>query len=192
MKAGQKWQIVGFGTIMGQTVMPDAAMGWLDPTRASASKGYILGGIQAAQGRPAVQLRQLGRLSGRARAVPERGAGAGANLVVISGDSHNGWAYDLGRTASRAGVEFAGHSVTSNGYESVDQDRSQGRRRRPGRGQSRAQMVRHQSRRGYMALTITPTKVSNDWLFVDSIKTRVGECGGRAHRDGDARAERDG
>jgi alkaline phosphatase D len=28
------------------------------------------------------------------------------------------------------------------------------------------------SRRGYMALTITPTKVSNDWLFVDSVKAR--------------------
>ena len=33
-------------------------------------------------------------------------------------------------------------------------------------------MVRYVSRRGYMALTITPTKVSNDWLFVDSIKTK--------------------
>ena len=28
------------------------------------------------------------------------------------------------------------------------------------------------ARRGYMALTITPTKVSNDWLFVDSVKTK--------------------
>jgi len=28
------------------------------------------------------------------------------------------------------------------------------------------------SHRGYMALTITPEKVSNDWLFVDTIKAK--------------------
>ena len=27
---GQKWQVVGFGTILGQTVMPQAAMAWID------------------------------------------------------------------------------------------------------------------------------------------------------------------
>ena len=41
VKAGQKWQIVGFGTIMGQTVMPDAAMGWLDPGRERAREEAI-------------------------------------------------------------------------------------------------------------------------------------------------------
>ena len=39
--------------------------------------------------------------------------GAAPNLVVISGDSHNGWAFDLGQDGKPAGVEFAGHSVTS-------------------------------------------------------------------------------
>ena len=77
VKAGQKWQVVGFGTIMGQTVMPAAATGWIDPAAGERAKGYILDRGPGGQGRPAVQLRQLGRLSGRARALPTRGAGGG-------------------------------------------------------------------------------------------------------------------
>ena len=29
------------------------------------------------------------------------------------------------------------------------------------------------SRRGYMAMTITPDRVGNDWLFVDTLRTRT-------------------
>jgi alkaline phosphatase D len=171
VKSGQKWQVVGFGTIMGQTVMPDAAMGWLDPAANERAKGYILGGIQAAKvGLPFNYDNWGGYPAERARFL-RAAQGAGANLVVISGDSHNGWAYDLGQDGKRAGVEFAGHSVTSNGYEgSIKTDPKV----------VAAGLVAANpelkwcdtSRRGYMALTITPTKVSNDWLFVDSIRTR--------------------
>jgi alkaline phosphatase D len=91
--------------------------------------------------------------------------------VVISGDSHNAWAYDLGQNSKPAGVEFAGHSVTSNGYESAIKTDP--------KIVAAALVAANRelkwcdtSRRGYMAMTITPEKISNEWLFVDSIKTR--------------------
>jgi len=171
VKAGQTWQIVGFGTIMGRTVMPEAAMGWLDPGASERAKGYILAGIQAAKvGLPFNYDNWGGYPAERARFL--RGAqGAGANLVVISGDSHNGWAYDLGQDGKPAGVEFAGHSVTSNGYESsIKTDPKVVAAGLVGANPELKWC--DTSRRGYMALTITPTKVSNDWLFVDSVKTR--------------------
>lgn len=42
---------------------------------------------------------------------------AGANLVTLTGDSHNAWAFDLADDAGAIGVEFAGQSVSSYGFE---------------------------------------------------------------------------
>ena len=171
VKAGQKWQVVGFGTIMGRTVMPDAALGWLDPAASERAKSYILAGIQAAKlGLPFNYDNWGGYPAERARFL-KAAQGAGANLVVISGDSHNGWAYDLGEGGKPAGVEFAGHSVTSNGYESAV--KTDPKVVAAGLVAANPELKWcDTSRRGYMTLTITPTKVSNDWLFVDSVKTR--------------------
>ena len=171
VKAGQKWQVVGFGTIMGRTVMPDAALGWLDPAASERAKSYILAGIQAAKlGLPFNYDNWGGYPAERARFL-KAAQGAGANLVVISGDSHNGWAYDLGEGGKPAGVEFAGHSVTSNGYESAV--KTDPKVVAAGLVAANPELKWcDTSRRGYMTLTITPTKVSNDWLFVDSVKAR--------------------
>ena len=171
VKAGQKWQIVGFGTIMGQTVMPEAAMDWIDPNAGERSKNYVLAGIQAGKlGLPFNYDNWGGYPAERAR-VLKAAQGAGANLVVISGDSHNGWAYDLGQDGKPAGVEFAGHSVTSNGYESSTKADPKVVAAGLVAGNSELKWC-DTSRRGYMAMTITPAKVSNDWLFVDSVKTK--------------------
>ena len=95
----------------------------------------------------------------------------GANLLVISGDSHNAWAYDLAQDGKPAGVEFAGHAVTSPGYEQATATDPK---------TVAAAIVAANpelkwcdtSRRGYMALTLTPDSASNDWVMVDTIKTR--------------------
>ena len=39
------------------------------------------------------------------------------NLLVLTGDSHNAWAFDLDHRGQRVGVELAGQSVTSPGAE---------------------------------------------------------------------------
>ena len=42
---------------------------------------------------------------------------ANANLVTLTGDSHNAWAFDLADKSGPIGVEFAGQSVSSYGFE---------------------------------------------------------------------------
>lgn len=170
VKAGVRWQVVGFGTIMGQTDMPAGAGGWLKAGD-SRARGYVERGIAAAKvGLPFNFDNWGGYPAARARFL--RGAQvAGTNLIVISGDSHNAWAYDLGQDGRAAGVEFAGQGVTSPGFESalsVDP-------KLVARGLVAANPELKwcdTSRRGYMAMTLTPTQVMNDWVFVDSIKTR--------------------
>ncbi|MBS0478136.1 MAG: alkaline phosphatase D family protein [Proteobacteria bacterium] len=171
VRTGRKWQIVGFGTIMGHMIMPEAALSWLDASSSEGSRNYILRAVKAGKlGLPFNYDDWGGYPAERARFLRAAQA-ASANLVVISGDSHNGWAYDLGQAGRPAGVEFAGQSVTSNGYEGST--KTDPRVIAAGLVAANPELKWcDTSRRGYMALTITPARVSNDWMFVDSIKTR--------------------
>ena len=90
---------------------------------------------------------------------------------MLSGDSHNAWAFSLAEGGQPAGVEFAGQSVTSGGLEgSFAAD--------PGivaKGFVAANPElkwADTSRRGYMMIEITPQHVTGEWLFMQTIKTR--------------------
>jgi len=92
------------------------------------------------------------------------------NLVVLSGDSHNAWAHDLRDSAGRRiGVEFATPSVTSTGLEIAHP--------RIGRqflADSFLRMVpdlkfADTARRGYVAVSFTPTSVTGEFVFVGSV-----------------------
>jgi len=171
VRQGQQWQIVGFGTIMGQTVMPAQAMSWLSPDSPERARGYLLSGVAAAKvGLPFNYDNWGGYPAARARFL-RKAQSLGANLVVLSGDSHNAWAYDLGQDGKPAGVEFAGHAVTSPGYEAASKTDPK---------VIAAALVKANpelkwcdtSRRGYMTMTLTPATVSNDWIMVDTIKAK--------------------
>lgn len=170
VKTGQSWQVVGFGTIMGQTVMPAAASGWLAADATERAKGYITAGIAAARlGLPFNYDNWGGYPAARARFLKSAQT-LGANLVVISGDSHNAWAYDLAQDGRPAGVEFAGHGVTSPGYEAgLSLDPKVVATALVGANPELKWC--DTSRRGYMALTLTPDRVVNDWVMVDTVKT---------------------
>lgn len=166
---GTKWQVVGFGTIMGKTQTPLSAESWLGPNAEPRAKAFMQAGIAATKaGLPFNFDAWDGYPAARARFLKSSQA-MGANLVVISGDSHNAWAYDLAQDGKAAGVEFAGHSVTSPGFEdALGADPSV---------VAKALVDTNPelkwcdtSRRGYMAMTITPATVRNDWIMVDTIK----------------------
>ncbi|TPG40426.1 alkaline phosphatase [Sphingomonas koreensis] len=170
VKAGQRWQVVGFGTIMGQTIMPADAGGWLGPKPSAGAKNYVAAGIAAAKvGLPFNYDNWGGYPAARARSLRASQA-MGAELVVLSGDSHNAWAYDLGQDGAPAGVEFAGHSVTSPGYE--HDTAANPRTVAAGLiGANPELKWCDTSRRGYMVTTITPDRVANDWVMLDTVKT---------------------
>ena len=170
--SGRPWQVVGFGTIMGSTVMPADATSWLAGAGTSdRARGYVASGIaEARAGLPFNFDNWGGYPAARARFLRSAQA-LGGNTVVISGDSHNGWAYDLKQDGRPAAVEFAGHSVTSPGYEHSFA---------AGPAGVAAALVRANpelswcdtSRRGYMAMTIAADRVTNEWLMVDTVKRR--------------------
>ena len=170
VKSGRRWQIVGFGTVMGQTVMPVETAAWARGSSV-AERAYVDHGIAAAKlGLPFNYDDWGGYPAARARFL--RGVQKiGGDTIVITGDSHNAWAFDLAQDGKPAAVEFGGHSVTSPGYESnIATDPMT---------VARALVAANPelkwsdtSRRGYMAMTVAADRVTNDWIMVDTIKTR--------------------
>ncbi|MBO9558378.1 MAG: alkaline phosphatase D family protein [Caulobacter sp.] len=165
------WQLVGMGTILGRTVMPKDAVSWLRPEVSEKKVAGYRNNIRAAAlGLPMWMDRWDGYPAARTRLLNSAQA-ADADLVMLSGDSHNAWAYALSQDGRPAGVEFAGHSVTSGGAE--------------GDFGADPKVVAQgfvaanpelkwadTSRRGYMMIDITPRRVTGEWLFMRTIKAR--------------------
>ncbi len=171
VRSGRPWQIVGFGTIMGQTVMPLEATAWLGGS-SDRSRAYVAGGIAAAKAGLPFNYDNWGGYPAARQRFLRSAQALGGNTVVISGDSHNAWAYNLAQDGKPAAVEFAGHSVTSPGYEG-------GIGAHP---KVVAAALVHANpelkwcdtaRRGYMAMTVAADRVSNDWVMVDTVRQRT-------------------
>ena len=101
-------------------------------------------------------------------------------LVVLTGDSHNGWFNNLTTLAGeKAGVEFGGTSVTSTGFESVGLgtlgssiDGSVLGASAVGTGLGLINDVNYvdTSQRGYLVMTVTPASVKGEYVYVSSVK----------------------
>ena len=171
-RAGTKWQVIGQQTVMGHGALPPQMAGWLTPQASAELRVQIAVGVAAGRlGLPFTLDSWDGYPAARDRLL-RSALDADANLLILSGDSHNAWAFDLSLEGAAAGAEFAGQSVTSRGYESylpwVDP----------------AEMARamvafnpglkwaETARRGYMTVALTPERADAQWLFLDTIRQR--------------------
>ena len=115
---------------------------------------------------------------------------ANANLVTLTGDTHNAWAFQLAHGGEAAGVEFAGQSVTSPGFE--------GTLGKLPPTDLAASLVRHNpqlawtdtSRRGYMAVELTPQRAICEWRFTPTVRQRSAELAGTHRMSATAGANR--
>jgi alkaline phosphatase D len=171
-RAGTHWQILAQGVLMGNLKTPrdlaqQAGSGLPDFIRsrlessAAASGAGLPSNMDAWDGYPAARER-----------VFKAALNADANLVVLAGDTHNAWAFELAQDGAAVGVEFGGHSVSSPGFESylnfVQPDTLA------------ASLVAENSqlkwadtaRRGYMAVELTPARVTTEYRFVTGVKQR--------------------
>lgn len=171
MKANPGWQMVGMGTILGRTVMPKDAVDWLRPTVSDKKVASYRNDIRAAaQGMPMWMDRWDGYPAARSRLLTSAQA-ADADLVMLSGDSHNAWAFGLVEDGRPAGVEFAGHAVTSNGLEG-DMGADPEVVARGFMAANPEMKWADTSQRGYMMIEVTQKRVSGEWLFLKTIKDR--------------------
>lgn len=169
--ARKPWQVVGVGTIVGETYAPLESLGWLTPESDARAKAYVRAGVALTKaGIPFNMDNWSGYPAARARMLGAAQA-ARANLVMLSGDSHNAWAYDLKNGGKRAGVEFAGHAVSSPGYESSIKTDPAIVAKAMVNASPELKWC-DTSRRGYMRLALTPTAATNEWVFMQTLATR--------------------
>ncbi|HEY0680748.1 MAG TPA: alkaline phosphatase D family protein [Steroidobacter sp.] len=174
------WQMVGMGTIIGRTVMPEASLGWLRSDSGEGTVNKFKKDVRGSKlGVPMWMDRWDGYPAARSRLL-QAAQRADADLVMLSGDSHNAWAYSLAEDGRPAGVEFAGHAVTSPGMEGgFGADPKDVAR---GFIASNPELVwADTSQRGYMMIDITLQRVTGEWLFMRTIKSRSTALAG-SHR----------
>lgn len=164
------WNVVGSGTNMGFNSTPADALNWIGPDAPERNKSYARQGIAAAKAGLPYNLDNWGGYPAARSRLLSAAQRADANLVVVTGDSHNGWAFDLPEGGKPAGVEFGGHSVTSPGFESAAKvDPSLVARGMVDANKAELRWM-DSSNRGYMHLSLTPQAATNEWVFVETVK----------------------
>ena len=172
-KAHKPWQVLVQQVIMGQLAMPtNLAEGmaadspdWLKKRIAvgtAASKTGLPMNMDAWDGYPAARDRLM-----------KASLNAGANLLVLTGDSHNAWAFDLGHKGNRVGVEMAGQSVTSPGAESSVRWRKPDALAADIIARNAQLKWCDTSQRGYMAVELTPKSATSEWRFLTTVRQRA-------------------
>ena len=178
---GKRWNIWAQQTIVGNLIQPQGLENWLAPDSLPFVKERVLRGALAAKaGIPTNMDAWDGYPAARAKALSAAQAG-NADLVVLTGDTHNAWAFDLSHEGKAAGVEFAGHSVTSPGLESSFTGTDNATLSKALTSSNPGLLWADAERRGYMAVELTPDKAISEWRFTDTIKTRSAKLVG-THR----------
>ncbi|KAB7647559.1 alkaline phosphatase D family protein [Polymorphobacter fuscus] len=168
---GKKWQLVAQQVIMGDVLTPKDALSFLAADADPRAQAYVKGGMAAASvGISAAMDMWAGYPQARKR-VLQAAQAANADMVVVSGDSHNGWAFNLAEGGKPAGVEFAGQSVTSPGYESALKG-DPAKIRDAVVAASPGLTWCDTSRRGYMTVGFTPDAARCDFVFMSTIRER--------------------
>ncbi|MGB3469316.1 MAG: alkaline phosphatase D family protein [Erythrobacter sp.] len=165
--SGRRWQILAQPVIMARTRFPTDPMPLfaadrqppefvLDSLRRRARLGEL--------GVPATLDKWDGYPAARKRLF-DASLAADANLVVLSGDSHNAWAFDLRNDETPVGVEFSVQGVSSLGID----------KRLSGDPAEIAKSLMEAnpdlywcdtSQRGYMVIDVTQDTVTSEWLFI--------------------------
>lgn len=165
------WAVVGSGTNMGWNFTPENALDWFPKDAPERNRNFARNGIAAAKAGLPYNLDNWGGYPAARSRLLAAAQRADANLVVVTGDSHNGWAFDLPEGGRPAGVEFGGHSVSSPGFENATQGTDPAIIARALLESSKQELRWvDTSNRGYMHLSLTPQAATNEWVFMQTVK----------------------
>ncbi|MFA9200266.1 MAG: alkaline phosphatase [Cypionkella sp.] len=181
VRSGRRWQVLAQQVVMGRLATPPELAEQAGADAPDYVKRRLTAAVAASRaGLPANMDAWDGYPAARARLL-RSARQADANLVTLTGDTHNAWAFELAHDGEAAGVEFAGQSVTSPGFEGtlgkVAPDALAAMLRR----QNPQLRWAETSRRGYMAVELSPQAASCEWRFSAPVRERSATLAG-THR----------
>lgn len=176
--SGSAWQVLGNQTVMAPMRTPDyTAILPTDILEAVQAKGgYSARWVERSKLGLPVNLDSWDGYPAARERLLTSAVEAGANLVVLSGDSHMFWASDLYKADDGvfAGVEFATGSITSpGGYENITSD--------PRIFEIAAKVIPEKNRgvrfanvkeKGFVLLTLTRDAAEAEYVGVSTIESK--------------------
>lgn len=177
-RAGTHWQVLMQQVLMGNlktprdllrgagSDVPDTVRKRLQAALAASGAG-LPSNMDAWDGYPAARARVF-------KAALE----ADANLVVLAGDTHNAWAFDLAHEGAAVGVEFGGSSVSSPGFETYLTFVEPGTLAAALVAENPQLKWADTAQRGYMAVELTPTRAVTEYRFTAGVKQRSTQLAG--------------
>lgn len=178
---GTRWQVLVQQVLMGNLSTPTAFADALPANAPEALRQRVIAGAMATRaGLPLNMDAWDGYPAARAR-VFEAALAADANLVVLAGDTHNAWGFDLAHEGTAVGVEFGVCSVTSPGFENYVSQVPPAMMQAALVGANPQLQWADTSRRGYMTVELTPQAATCEWRFVSGIRQRGTQLAG-THR----------
>jgi alkaline phosphatase D len=162
---GKRWNIWAQQTLVGSLLQPPGAKDWLPANALPFVKSRVEQGALAAKiGLPTSLDSWDGYPAARARALAAAQKG-NADLVVLTGDTHNGWAFDLSHGGKAAGVEFGGQSVSSPGLEKAFTGATADMIARALVATNPSLRWADAGRRGYMTVELTRDRAVSEFRF---------------------------
>lgn len=176
--SGTAWQVLVQQVLIGNLKSPLSLVNQLGDglpdfvrqrlnAAAMASKAGLPLNMDAWDGYPAARAR-----------VFEAALAADANLLVLAGDTHNGWAFELGHDGASVGVELGVCSVSSPGFETYLSFVKPGDLASALVAENAQLQWADTSQRGYMAVELTPTRAVTEYRFVAGVKQRSAKLAG--------------
>lgn len=172
VRAKKPWQVLGQQIVMGEQLMSDKVIADMPADSAGWLKARLQANVAASHVGVPWNMDSWGGYPAARQRLYKASLEAGANLVVLSGDSHNAWAFDLDRKGKRVGVEMAGHSVTSPGAEGTLRWLKSDELARDLVEANPQLKWCDSSQRGYMAVELTPASATSEWRFMASVRQK--------------------
>ena len=171
-RAGKRWQVLAQQVVMGEVAMSDKLVAGMPANSADWLKQELKSTVAAGHVGVPLNMDAWDGYPAARRRLLDSALAANAELLVLTGDTHNAWAFDLDHHDERVGVEMAGHSVTSPGAESSIRWLKPDEMARVTVERNRQLKWCDTSQRGYMAVELTPGSATSEWRFMASVRQK--------------------
>lgn len=169
---GKTWQVLVQQVLMGKLSSPTELLSLLGDSVPEFARRRLMASTLASQaGLPLNMDAWDGYPAARDR-VFEGALEADANLLVLAGDTHNAWSFDLAHDGEQVGVEFGVSSVSSPGFETYLSAVPADQMARMV-VEANAELVwADTSQRGYMTVELTPSRATTEYRFLAGVRQR--------------------
>jgi len=177
-KSGTAWQVLVQQVLMGNLKTPVSLADQLGSALPDYIRQRLRAAVLASQtGLPSNMDAWDGYPAARARLL-KAALEADANLLVLAGDTHNGWAFELDHEGTRAGVEFGVNSVSSPGFESYLSFVPPADLAASLVGANDGLKWADTSQRGYMVVELTQARATTEYRFTGNVRQRSTKLAG--------------